>query len=134
MRHVDIQPDELSLGVEEAEGKVARVISHAKRARPLRSLRDRERRQLLIDRGGLAVSNRRPRAHRRVHPHDERVVRVRILDPQEATAATTRVMIESTDGHSRWATVGVSDNIIEASWEALVDSVEYKIFQSNNGS
>lgn len=53
---------------------------------------------------------------------------VRILDPQEATAAKTRVLIESTDGHQTWATVGVSTNLIEASWEALVDSVEYKLF------
>jgi len=54
--------------------------------------------------------------------------RVRILDPEEATAATTRVLIESTDGDESWTTVGVSDNLIEASWEALVDSVEYKLF------
>jgi len=54
--------------------------------------------------------------------------RVRILDPQEATAATTRVQIESGDGRQTWGTVGVSENIIEASWEALVDSVEYKLF------
>jgi len=54
--------------------------------------------------------------------------RVRILDPQEATAATTRVQIESGDGNATWGTVGVSENIIEASWEALVDSVEYKLF------
>ncbi|HMP73612.1 MAG TPA: citramalate synthase [Kiritimatiellia bacterium] len=54
--------------------------------------------------------------------------RVRILDPQEATAAKTRVLIESTDGEQTWGTVGVSTNIIEASWEALVDSVEYKLF------
>ncbi len=54
--------------------------------------------------------------------------RVRILDPQEATAATTRVQIESGDGVDTWGTVGVSENIIEASWEALVDSVEYKLF------
>ena len=53
---------------------------------------------------------------------------VRILDPEEATAAKTRVLIESSDGTSTWGTVGVSGNIIEASWEALVDSVEYKLF------
>ena len=53
---------------------------------------------------------------------------VRILDPEEHTAAKTRVLIESTDGRDTWSTVGVSDNIIEASWEALVDSVEYKMF------
>jgi 2-isopropylmalate synthase len=53
---------------------------------------------------------------------------VRILDPEEATAAKTRVLIESTDGEKTWGTVGVSENIIEASWEALIDSVEYKLF------
>jgi 2-isopropylmalate synthase len=55
--------------------------------------------------------------------------RVRILDPGEATAAKTRVVIESSDGTTTWGTVGVSPNIIEASWEALVDGVEYKLFQ-----
>ncbi len=55
--------------------------------------------------------------------------RVRILDPQEATAATTRVLIESSDGEGSWGTVGVSENIIEAAWEALMDSVEYKLFK-----
>ena len=54
--------------------------------------------------------------------------RVRILDPEVATAAKTRVLIESGDGRQTWGTVGVSGNIIEASWEALVDSVEYKLF------
>ncbi|MGQ9663494.1 MAG: alpha-isopropylmalate synthase regulatory domain-containing protein, partial [Kiritimatiellia bacterium] len=55
--------------------------------------------------------------------------RVRILYPEEATAATTRVLIESSDGKQTWGTVGVSENIIEASWQALVDSVEYKLFK-----
>ncbi len=55
---------------------------------------------------------------------------MRILDSKSGTAAATRVIIESTDGRETWGTVGVSDNIIEASWEALVDSVEYKLFQS----
>jgi 2-isopropylmalate synthase len=54
--------------------------------------------------------------------------RVSILDPEEATAAKTRVVIESSDGEQSWGTVGVSENIIEASWEALVDGVEYKLF------
>lgn len=54
--------------------------------------------------------------------------RVRILDPEEHTAAKTRVLIESSDGRNSWSTVGVSENIIEASWEALMDSVEYKLF------
>jgi 2-isopropylmalate synthase len=55
--------------------------------------------------------------------------KVRILDSYSGTAAKTRVIIESTDGTDTWGTVGVHDNIIEASWEALVDSVEYKLFQ-----
>jgi 2-isopropylmalate synthase len=54
--------------------------------------------------------------------------RVRILDPEEATRAVTRVVIESGDGERHWGTVGVSENIIEASWQALLDSVEYKLF------
>jgi len=54
--------------------------------------------------------------------------RVRILDPESSTHAKTRVLIESTDGDHTWNTVGVSENLIEASWEALVDSVEYKLF------
>jgi 2-isopropylmalate synthase len=55
--------------------------------------------------------------------------KVRIIDSKSGTAAKTRVMIESTDGTAIWGTVGVNDNIIEASWEALVDSVEYKLFK-----
>ena len=55
--------------------------------------------------------------------------KVRILDGGTGTAAKTRVIIESTDGTDTWGTVGVDDNIIEASWEALVDAVEYKLFK-----
>ncbi|MFQ5911607.1 MAG: citramalate synthase [Nitrospinota bacterium] len=53
--------------------------------------------------------------------------KVRILNETTATRATTRVLIASTDHESTWGTVGVSPNIIEASWEALVDSFEYKL-------
>jgi len=53
--------------------------------------------------------------------------KVRILNGQQGTAARTRVLIGSTDGHASWGTVGVSDNIIEASWLALVDSFEFKL-------
>ncbi len=55
--------------------------------------------------------------------------KVRIINAQCGTAARTRVLIDSTDGKSHWGTVGVSDNIIEASWLALVDSIEYKLIQ-----
>jgi len=54
--------------------------------------------------------------------------RVRILDPEHSTLAKTRVLIESTDGKRTWNTTGVSENLIDASWEALVESVEYKLF------
>ena len=57
--------------------------------------------------------------------------RVRILDPQEATRAVTRVLIESGDGVRQWGTVGVSENIIEASWQALLDSFEYKLYEDS---
>ena len=50
--------------------------------------------------------------------------KVRILDGHDATAAKTRVLIVSTDGEATWGTVGVSDNIIEASWLALVDGID----------
>lgn len=55
--------------------------------------------------------------------------KVRILDSASATAAKTRVLIESTDGKDVWSTIGVSTNIIEASWQALVDSIEYKLLK-----
>ncbi len=55
--------------------------------------------------------------------------KVRILDDQQGTASNTRVLIQSGDGEKEWGTVGVSANIIEASWEALVDSIEYKLFK-----
>ena len=51
--------------------------------------------------------------------------KVRIVDGGRGTAARTRVLIVSTNGHETWGTVGVSDNIIEASWRALTDSFEY---------
>ncbi len=55
--------------------------------------------------------------------------KVRIMDGEDGTASKTRVLIESGDGVDNWGTVGVSENIIEASWEALVDSVEYILYQ-----
>ncbi|HYE94062.1 MAG TPA: citramalate synthase, partial [Terriglobales bacterium] len=53
--------------------------------------------------------------------------KVRILDESAGTAAKTRVLITSGDGEDTWGTVGVAENIIEASWRALVDSIEYKL-------
>jgi len=55
--------------------------------------------------------------------------KVRVINSAEGTAARVRVVIESRDEDDVWSTVGVSENIIEASWLALVDSVEYKLFK-----
>ena len=57
--------------------------------------------------------------------------KVRVLDSNMATASKVRVLIESTDGEKNWVTVGVSEDIIEASWQALVDAHEYMLYSSN---
>jgi 2-isopropylmalate synthase len=63
------------------------------------------------------------------HPHLAEIeltnYKVRILDEAHGTGAVTRVLLDSTDGKREWGTIGVSENIIEASWEALVDSLAY---------
>jgi len=59
--------------------------------------------------------------------------KVRVIDAKAATAATVRVLIRSTDGTTTWTTVGVSENIIEASLMALIDSLEYKLLKSQGG-
>lgn len=57
--------------------------------------------------------------------------KVRVINSAEGTAARVRVVIESADETSVWSSVGVSENIIEASWLALVDAVEYKLFKDD---
>jgi 2-isopropylmalate synthase len=56
--------------------------------------------------------------------------KVRIIDGTDGTAATTRVLIDTQNGHRHWSTVGASPNIIEASWLALADSIEYGLVVS----
>ena len=56
--------------------------------------------------------------------------KVRILDASHGTDATTRVLIEHSDGHTSWTTVGVAPNIVEASWEALLDGVTYGLMRA----
>ncbi len=56
--------------------------------------------------------------------------RVRVLDTSAGTGAITRVLIDSTDGTRSWSTIGVSDNIIEASWQALSDSIVYGLLHN----
>ncbi len=64
-----------------------------------------------------------------IHPHladiDLVNFKVRILDETKGTGAVTRVLLDASDGEQVWGSIGVSENIIEASWEALVDSLEY---------
>ena len=60
--------------------------------------------------------------------------KVRVVNPRAGTAARVRVVIESRDGTDIWGTVGVSENIIEASWLALVDSIEYKLIKDSEAS
>jgi 2-isopropylmalate synthase len=71
------------------------------------------------------------RALQRFYPELEQVrlsdYKVRVIDGKDATAAKVRVLIESTDGPNSWTTVGVSEDIIDASRAALVDSIEYKL-------
>ncbi|MCA9392670.1 MAG: citramalate synthase [Candidatus Omnitrophica bacterium] len=55
--------------------------------------------------------------------------KVRVLDSKEGAGAKVRVLIESQDDHDSWTTVGVHENIIEASWEALTDAIEYKLLK-----
>ncbi|MBU1237892.1 MAG: citramalate synthase [Gammaproteobacteria bacterium] len=55
--------------------------------------------------------------------------KVRVLDSDKASAAKVRVLIESTDGRESWTTIGVSTDIINASWQALVDAMEYKLMR-----
>lgn len=63
---------------------------------------------------------------REVKLHD---YKVRVLTAGKGTSAKVRVLVESGDDEKRWGTVGVSENIIEASWQALVDSIEYKLLR-----
>jgi 2-isopropylmalate synthase len=58
--------------------------------------------------------------------------KVRVLDGKSATASSVRVLIRSTDGKNSWTTVGVSENVIEASLYALVDSIEYAIHKNTD--
>ncbi len=56
--------------------------------------------------------------------------KVRVCNPKQATRATVLVLIVSSDHKNRWTTVGVSENVIDASWHALVDSIEFKLYQT----
>ena len=72
------------------------------------------------------------------HPHlkDIRLTnfKVRILDEAKGTEAVTRVLLDASDGHHTWGSIGVSENVIESSWEALVDSLEAGMLPRHAGT
>ncbi|GBE05055.1 MAG TPA: citramalate synthase [Nitrospirae bacterium] len=80
-----------------------------------------------------AIDNALRRALEKFYPQLKQVklidYKVRVLAAGKGTSAKVRVLIESGDNTHKWGTVGVSDNIIEASWQALVDSIEYKLLR-----
>ncbi|MCW2619277.1 MAG: leuA, partial [Modestobacter sp.] len=94
------------------DGTVERIISTAEGNGPVNAL-DNALRQALVSRypqlAGVSLAD----------------YKVRILDWKGGTSATTRVLITTTDGVGEWTTVGVHDNIVEASWHALVDALSY---------
>ena len=59
--------------------------------------------------------------------------RVRVLDTGRGTGAVTRVLVDTTDGERTWTTIGVSENIIEASWQALYDSIVFGLLPRRSG-
>ncbi|MBI4897541.1 MAG: citramalate synthase [Actinobacteria bacterium] len=72
-----------------------------------------------------------------IHPHLKDIdlvnYKVRILNETKGTGAVTRVLIDASDGHGSWGAIGVSENIIEASWQALVDALEYGMQPGRDG-
>ena len=84
-----------------------------------------------------ALDNALRKALNKFFPHIQEMglvdFKVRVIDGSDATAAKVRVKIESRDSREIWSTIGVSEDIIEASWQALVDSVQYKLLKDING-
>ncbi len=76
-----------------------------------------------------AIGNRYP-ASQSIHLTD---YKVRVLDTASGTQAVTRVLIDSTDGTKTWTTIGVSENIVEASWQALLDSIVWGLLHMGDG-
>jgi 2-isopropylmalate synthase len=75
-----------------------------------------------------AIGSRFP-ALAQVHLTD---YKVRVLDTGHGTAAVTRVLLDSTDGERTWSTIGVSENIIDASWQALSDSLVFGLLHADD--
>ena len=77
-----------------------------------------------------AIGTRYPQLDR-IHLTD---YKVRVLDTHKGTGAVTRVLVDSTDGEETWTTIGVGENIIEASWQALEDSLVYGLLRAETRS
>ena len=60
--------------------------------------------------------------------------KVRVLGGEQGTATKVRVLLENADATGRWGTVGVSDNILDASYQALVDAIRYKLFKDKKAA
>ena len=120
----DLQADETPGGVTtEATIKVLRG-RRAARSRPRRATARSTR-----STGRCATrSTAATRRSTRVHLTD---YKVRVLDTQRGTGAVTRVLLDTTDGEESWTTIGVSENIIEASWQALSDSLVYGLLRAS---
>ena len=73
----------------------------------------------------MAIERKYPRL-REIHLEN---YSVRILDENRGSAAVTRVLLDSSDGRQTWGSVGVSDNVVEASWQALVDSIVFGLLR-----
>jgi len=84
-----------------------------------------------------ALDNALRKALNKFYPQVEEMrlvdFKVRVIDGSDGTAAKVRVQIESRDSSEIWSTIGVSENVIEASWQALVDSIQYKLSKATNG-
>jgi 2-isopropylmalate synthase len=84
-----------------------------------------------------ALDNALRKALNKFYPQVEEMrlvdFKVRVIDGSDGTAAKVRVQIESRDSSEIWSTIGVSENVIEASWQALVDSIQYKLSKAMNG-
>ncbi|HEX5095793.1 MAG TPA: citramalate synthase, partial [Acidimicrobiia bacterium] len=81
-----------------------------------------------LDRALRAALNGRVASLEHLHLTD---FKVRVLDTNKGTGAVTRVLIDSSDGDATWTTIGVNENIIEASWQALLDSVHFALLRAD---
>ena len=110
--------------------EVAKALEHGK----ARKLRIGEALEHTVSEGDGPVNALDGALRKALEPHYPRLremslvdYKVRVINARAGTAARVRVVIESRDGESVWGTVGVSENVIEASWRALLDAFDHKL-------